>query len=229
MSPVHAPTDHAFGPPGDDPGACGTWDLDPQAERVRYSPEFKRRLGADTGEAYDPTHWWRSRVHPDDLLPMREALKAHIDGRSAEYRMRFRLRAAHGGYRWVLSAGQAAARGRDGRALRVLGTMTDLSALHERALHHARTELLASLQHELRTPLNTVLGFAQLLQGQLGSGHLEQQRRHLAHIEQGGWQLLDCFERLLQPGAPAQPSAERGDGDDGRLGGKSGGGSRSSS
>ena len=195
--------------------AIGTWDLDPLAERVRYEPEFRRRIGIESDSEYDPTQRWRERVHPDDLVPMRDALMAHIEGRSSHYRMQFRLRAAHGGYRRVLSAGQAVARGPDGRALRVVGTLTDLDGLHEAALRQARERL----QHGLRTPLNAVLGFAQLLQARLGRAGVEEQRRHLALIEQGGWQLLAHVEQALDlPPDTAPPDAAQG-----------GGGSRSSS
>jgi len=195
-----------------DPPAVGTWDLDPHAERVRYTPDFKRRLGVASAAEYDPTALWRERVHPDDLPPMRDALMAHVEGRSSHYRMQFRLRAAHGGYRWVLSAGQAVERGPDGRALRVLGTLTDLDDLRDAALRQAQADLQARLQHDLRTPLNSVLGFAQLLQAQIGSGSVEQHRRHLAHIEQGGWQLLQQIERALGTSATGADGAQPGKG-----------------
>jgi signal transduction histidine kinase len=190
--------------------AIGTWDLDPAAERVRYAAEFKQRLGIESALEYDPTALWRARVHPDDLVPMRDALFAHIAGRSSHYQMRFRLRASHGGYRWVLSCGQAVARDSDGRALRVMGTLTDLGDLHAAALREVQAEMQSRLGHDLRTPLNAVLGFAQLLQAQLGAGNLEAQRRHLAQIEQGGWQLLDRVERLLA--APAAGADQPGGG-----------------
>jgi signal transduction histidine kinase len=187
--------------------SCGTWDLDPFQERVRYEPPFKQLLGLAHEADYDSTATWRARVHPDDLLPMKEALFAHIEGRTPTYTMQFRLRAGGGDYRWVLSCGQAVARDRQGRALRVMGTLTDLSALREQALRAAQAELLARTAHDLRTPLNTVLGFAQLLSSQLGSGDLQQQQRHLAHIEQGGWQLLSRLDRLMPPAEPAQRPA----------------------
>jgi signal transduction histidine kinase len=183
---------------------CGTWDLDPFQERVRYEPAFKRRLGFAHEADFDSTAAWRARVHPDDLLPMKEALFAHIDGRTPTYTMQFRLRAGAGDYRWVLSCGQAAERDRQGRALRVMGTLTDLSLLREQALRAAQAELLARTGHELRTPLNAVLGFAQLLSDELGSGDLQVQRRQLAHIEQGGWQLLSQLDRLLPAGERPQ-------------------------
>lgn len=193
-------------PPAPDVGA---WDLDPVAERVRYAHDFKQRFGAESGLEYDPTSWWRSRVHPDDLEPMRSALFDHIAGRSLDYRMQFRLRGANGGYRWVLSSGQAVERDRDGRALRVLGTLTDLSSLQDWALREAAGTLRARLGHDLRTPLNAVLGFSQLLQAQLGGADMAAQRRHLAQIEQAGWQLLDQIERALGERAPNDEAATK--------------------
>jgi signal transduction histidine kinase len=190
------PSPRPLGADAESPLFCGTWDLDPLAERVRYLPTFKQRLGFAHEADYDSTATWRSRVHPDDLVPMRDALFAHIEGRTPEYTMQFRIRAGGGDYRWVLSCGQAVARDRTGRALRVMGTLTDLSALREQALQRAQAELLSRAGHELRTPLNAVLGFAQLLSNQLGAGDLESQRRQLAHIEQGGWQLLSQLDRL---------------------------------
>ena len=177
---------------------------------MRYQPKFKQLLGFAHEADYDSTATWRSRVHPDDLLPMKEALFAHIEGRTPTYMMQFRIRAGGGDYRWVLSCGQAAERDRQGRALRMMGTLTDLSALREQALRAAQAELLARTGHELRTPLNTVLGFAQLLSDQLGSGDLQVQRRQLAQIEQGGWQLLSQLDRLMPTGErPQGEGAER--------------------
>lgn len=187
--------------------ACGTWDLDPTQERVRYTPQFKQLLGFAHEADYDSTATWRSRVHPDDLQPMKDALFAHLEGRRPDYTMQFRIRAGGGGYRWVLSCGAAVARDRDGRALRMMGTLTDLSTLREDALCRAQAELVARAGHDLRTPMNVVLGFAQLLSAQLGRGDLAAQQRQLALIEQGGWQLLTQLDRLLTLPARAQPPA----------------------
>lgn len=186
----------------------GVWDLDPVAHRVHYSPEWKATLGYAVSDEADATAVWRERVHPDDLEGMKAALEAHLIGRSDTYACEFRLRAADGGYRWVLSRGRVAARDRDGRALRMVGTLTDLSDRHElealraerdraAAANLAKTEFLSRMSHELRTPLNAVLGFAQLLQQHLGQSSLETQRRYVGHIEQAGWHLLAMINDVL--------------------------------
>ncbi len=188
--------------------AFGVWDLDPVAHLVHYSPEWKLMLGYSGEDTPDSTSVWRARVHPEDLEPMKAALDAHLHGRTPAYSAEFRLRTAAGNYRWVLSRGRVAVRDASGRALRVVGTLTDLTdrrelealrAEHVRAVaaQRVKDEFLSRMSHELRTPLNAVLGFAQLLRSQLGTADLATQRRHLGLIEQAGWQLLALVNDVL--------------------------------
>jgi PAS domain S-box-containing protein len=186
----------------------GVWDLSPVDQTVHYSPQWKAMLGYDDRDERDSTATWRGRVHPDDLEPMLRTLQAHLDGQDAGYETEFRLRAADGRYRNVLSRGRVVARDASGCALRVVGTLTDLTdrreAEHRRldldraeAASRAKLAVLARVSHDLRTPLNAVLGFAQLLREDLGKPELERQREYLGRIEQAGWELLDQIERML--------------------------------
>lgn len=187
----------------------GVWDLDPRQQTVHYSPQWKAMLGYGDRDERDSTSTWRARVHPDDREPMLQALQAHLQGRSAAYEKEFRLRAADGQYRVVLSRGRVVARDESGQALRVVGTLTDLTdrlaAEHRRldldraaAASQAKLAVLANVSHDLRTPLNAVLGFAQLLRQDLGTPDVERQREYLAGIERAGWELLEKIERMLQ-------------------------------
>ena len=190
----------------------GVWDLDPVARLVHYSPEWKATLGYAVSDEPEATAVWRARVHPEDMEGMKVALDAHLEGRTAGYTCEFRLRAADGSYRWVMSRGRVVARDDRGRALRVVGTLTDLSDRHElqvlraerdraAAANLAKTEFLSRMSHELRTPLNAVLGFAQLLQQHLRPGatdaDIHTQRRYVGHIEQAGWHLLAMINDVL--------------------------------
>jgi PAS domain S-box-containing protein len=180
----------------------GVWDLDPCEQTVHYSPQWKAMLGYGDSDERDSTSAWRVRVHPDDLGPMLQALQAHLDSRSVAYDKEFRLRAADGRYRVVLSRGRVVARDANGRALRVVGTLTDLTdrreAEHQRLeFDRAEVAVLAHVSHDLRTPLNAVLGFAQLLRQDLGTPEVERQREYLAGIERAGWELLELIERML--------------------------------
>lgn len=106
----------------------GVWDLDPRAETVHYSPGWKARLGFPRVAAADTAAFWRCRVHPDDLGEMLGSLRAHLEGDTGSYAMRFRLRSNGSGYRTVLSRGRVVARDALGVATRMVGTMVDLTA-----------------------------------------------------------------------------------------------------
>ena len=186
----------------------GIWDLDPQAETVHYSPQWKAMLGYGSSDEPDSTATWRARVHPEDLTPMLGQLRSHLEGRTDHYEFEFRMRAADGSYRPVLSRGRVVERAPDGQPLRMIGTLTDLSARQEvdklrverdraEAASRAKTELLARFTHEMRTPLNAVIGFAKLLSERLGQADTAVQRQQLAHIEQAGWQLLAMVDDVL--------------------------------
>lgn len=115
-----------------DAGLVGLWDLNPGAETVHYTPQWKARLGLPGYAGPDSTSFWRIRVHPDDLGAMLRALRAHLAGTGAglapTYEMRFRLRAGDGRYRHVLSRGRVVERDARGEALRMIGTMVELAA-----------------------------------------------------------------------------------------------------
>jgi len=108
-------------------GDLGIWDLRPELETVHYSPQWKQRLGFPDPQRADSTHFWRCRVHPADLEPMLAAMRAHAQGAQPGYEASFRLRSNGSGYRLMHSRGRIIERGADGRALRMVGTMIDLT------------------------------------------------------------------------------------------------------
>jgi PAS domain-containing protein len=108
-------------------GELGLWDLRPELETVHYSPPWKLRLGFPEPELADSTHFWRCRVHPADLEPMLAAMREHARGARPHYEARFRLRSNGSGYRLMHSRGLIIERGPEGRALRMVGTMLDLT------------------------------------------------------------------------------------------------------
>src|SRR5882762_2551439 len=101
----------------------GVWNLTPQSGIVHYSHAWKAKLGFPSVDATDSTSFWRSRVHPDDFIPMLRALRLHLDGYTKTYEMRFRLRDGNFRYVAVKSRGRVVERDQHGIALRVVGTM----------------------------------------------------------------------------------------------------------
>lgn len=108
-------------------GELGLWDLRPDLETVHHSPQWKQRLGFPDPDGADSTHFWRCRVHPDDLEAMLEAMHKHASGACDSYEAVFRVRSNGSGYRLLHSRGRAIERGTPGRVLRMIGTMVDLT------------------------------------------------------------------------------------------------------
>ncbi len=105
----------------------GVWDWDAAHDKVFFSHQWKAMLGYTDEEISDELSAWVDRVHIDDLGRRMEDIAKHLRGETAIYRSEHRLRCKDGSYKWVLDQGMAVARDANGKALRVIGTHTDIS------------------------------------------------------------------------------------------------------
>lgn len=125
-------------------GGQGTFDVDLRTGRAIVSPELARMLGYEPATFEDSRERWLSRLHPDDREATVAALYAHLEGRAEQYVMEFRQQLADGTYRWVNCVGRVVERDEDGRAVRMIGTNTDI---HERRVVEATQKLtMAALE-----------------------------------------------------------------------------------
>lgn len=63
----------------------------------------------------------------------------------------------------------------------------------------SRSEFLANMSHDLRTPLNAVLGFSQMITGEIiGKIDNPQYMEYARHIQESGYDLLAKIEDLLE-------------------------------
>ncbi len=62
------------------------------------------------------------------------------------------------------------------------------------AANHAKSTFLANMSHEIRTPMNAILGFADILNGQVQQAH---QREYLQAIHRSGKALLQLINDIL--------------------------------
>jgi diguanylate cyclase (GGDEF)-like protein/PAS domain S-box-containing protein len=103
----------------------GLWEWDLRTNELYTSGRWKAMLGvagsADIGRAED----WLGRVHPDDLAALKEAVKAHVAGRTSQVEHEHRIRHEDGTHRWFLCRGVAAGPGR--LRSRIAGSLTDVT------------------------------------------------------------------------------------------------------
>lgn len=114
----------------------GLWDMETNQPNPTdannpfwWSDQFRRLLGFHDEEDFpNVLGSWSSLLHPEDSAPTLAAFFAHIDDRSGQtpYDVTYRLRCRDGAYRWFSARGKTI-RTSDGTALRVAGSLTDIT------------------------------------------------------------------------------------------------------
>ena len=183
----------------------GVWDWEMVSNTVYFSPRWKAMLGHEEDEIGPALSEWSSRLHPEDQPATLDALNAHLNGETKHFEATFRFRHKDGHYLWMLSRGMAV-RDAEGKAIRMVGTHTDVSAQKqaEEALIHAKeaaeagsrakSEFLANMSHEIRTPMNGVLGMLNLT---LETVLSDEQRDYLGMAHSSANALLHIINDIL--------------------------------
>ena len=104
----------------------GLWDWDLRTNTVYYSPEWKHQIGYRDDEISNLFDEWQSRVHPDDLEPTLERVRAFTSGPRGQHQVEFRFRHKDGSYRWMYSQADVL-RDEGGRPVRMLGCHLDIT------------------------------------------------------------------------------------------------------
>jgi len=127
----------------------GLWEWEVQTGAAYFSPRWKAMLGFADDEFPHQQAAWIDLIHPEDRAAVEAGLRDHAEGRTPRYESEHRLRGKDGGYRWVLSRGLVIARAEDGRALRAVGTHTDITARRQlgEELHETRERYRFFMQH----------------------------------------------------------------------------------
>ncbi|MBF0444337.1 MAG: PAS domain S-box protein [Magnetococcales bacterium] len=103
----------------------GLWDWNIITGEDYLSPRWKWILGYQEDELPNLESSFFNLIHPDDKGAASEALRRHLE-ENARYSVELRLRHKDGSYRWILSRGEAV-RDADGRPVRMVGSITDIS------------------------------------------------------------------------------------------------------
>ncbi|SIT32550.1 sensor domain-containing diguanylate cyclase [Achromobacter sp. MFA1 R4] len=117
----------------------GVWDRNVVTGEITYSPGWKALLGYSESELSTRIEDAYTRLHPDDLEYVCAAMQDHFDGKTDSYEVEHRIRCKDGSYKWICSRGKVVSRDESGRALRMMGTTTDISAVRAMSERLQRT------------------------------------------------------------------------------------------
>ena len=104
----------------------GVFDWDVVTGEAFMSSQFKEMLGLDDQEIANTYEAWRDRLHPDDRERVSEAIQAHLEQQTPQYRVEYRLQCRDGSYRWILAQGKALWDA-SGKPSRMVGSHQDIS------------------------------------------------------------------------------------------------------
>ena len=149
----------------------GLWDWDLRNSSVYFSYYWKSMLGYEEKEVGNHPEEWLGRIHPDDREMVEAKIISHLIGHNPHFESEYRILHKDGTYRWALNRGLAV-RGNDGKAYRIAGSQTDITArktVEEQLLHDALHDSLTGLPNRVlfMDRLNHVLRSSQRYTGYL--------------------------------------------------------------
>jgi PAS domain S-box-containing protein len=105
----------------------GVWDWNFETKVVLYSKRWKEMFGYEDSEIGTSRHEWLGRVHPDELDRVIKTIEEHIFDRAPAFSVEYRFRCKDGSWKWTVSRGMVVNRDSEGKALRLVGTNSDIS------------------------------------------------------------------------------------------------------
>jgi len=101
----------------------GLWEWDFRTQELYLSARWRAMIGLSAPSGTGRPEEWMDRVHADDLAPLKEALEAHLSGKTDHFEHQHRIRHEDGTYRRFLCRGLAV-RGAGRRPGRIAGSLT---------------------------------------------------------------------------------------------------------
>ena len=139
------------------------WDWNLRTDEMWWNEGMQSLFGVPAAELPADSTSWTLRVHPDDSKHAVDSIHAAIDGQAHHWSAEYRFRRYDDSYAWVQDRGFVI-RDAAGKAVRMVGGMTDISAAKEADLDAVRdaqnhAELLQVQQRisSLGMPLPEVL------------------------------------------------------------------------
>jgi PAS domain S-box-containing protein len=137
------------------------WENHVEANQVTLDARWAEMRGQPSGPTVTTARELIALAHPDDRQAVFSASIRAIRGETDDYQVEQRIATVEGAWVWIMSIGQVTARDERGRAVRMVGTNTDITArkLAEEKVRQMKNDLegqvadrtkeLAASAHEL--------------------------------------------------------------------------------
>jgi diguanylate cyclase (GGDEF)-like protein/PAS domain S-box-containing protein len=110
-----------------DGAGLGLWERHLITGKMFVNERWRAILGYQPDEITVDAEVWQGLVHPDDWSEVLASSRTYMNGQIPMYQCEYRMRHKLGHWLWVLSRGRVMERDASGMALRLLGTLMDIT------------------------------------------------------------------------------------------------------
>lgn len=103
------------------------WDWRLDKKSLYIDPRLFKIIGYEANEFLNIYDQWITLVHPDDLQSVRNTILEHIKGKTDKFESEFRLKTKNDSWVWILSRGKVVQKSSNNKAIRMIGTYTDIT------------------------------------------------------------------------------------------------------
>jgi diguanylate cyclase (GGDEF)-like protein/PAS domain S-box-containing protein len=113
-------------------GGFAVWDWDFRSDKVQLSLFGQQMFGYAEEKVASDIGFWEKLCHPDDRERVGVELKACLRGQTPRLFSEYRVLCHDGSWKWIMTRGMVVRRSAEGKALRMIGTHTDITERRER-------------------------------------------------------------------------------------------------
>ncbi|UII20176.1 PAS domain S-box protein [Fulvivirga ligni] len=106
------------------------WDWDLQNDRLWWNDAMTDVFGYEYNDTISELSWWEQRVHPDDFPRISFTFKELLEAKATSWMMEYRFKRSDGSYAEILDRAYIQYNS-EGRALRIIGSMIDITSSKE--------------------------------------------------------------------------------------------------